>query len=83
MSTTVHYTNGFGRKIAAEKAGITVNKLGRELFRKHIPSHHYNKALTPEQINVIQCQHAMGMTYKQLSDKYGMSISSMHRYCQL
>jgi hypothetical protein len=77
------YISGFGRKMAAEKAGIPTYQIDSQLYRRDIPSHHYNKAQSPDTILEIQSNRQLGFTYQQLATKYGMSVSSMRRYCSL
>lgn len=78
-----YYVQGFGRKVAAEKAGISIKVLNNELRKRGISSHHYNKSITPEKIVEIQMNKQLGYTYKALSQKYGVSYSSIRRYCAI
>lgn len=79
--STLYYEVGFGRKIAAEKASIAPDLLNSLLYRNHIPSHCYNKALTPAQIETVKLNRQLGKTYNELAQMYGMSSSTMRRYC--
>lgn len=76
-----HYIAGFGRKIAAEKHNITINQLSSQLYRMGIQPHNYNKVKTPDEIELIKMQRMMGKTYKSLATQYGISVSTIRRYC--
>lgn len=78
-----YYQMGYGRKIAAEKHGITTTQLSGQLYRHGIESHRYNKSKTPEEIELIKMQRELGRSYQSLAKQYGLSYSTIRRYCSI
>lgn len=82
MSDVKYYVQGYGRKVAAEKAGIKLSELNKQILKEGVESHRYNKAVSPEVIEEIKLNRMLGKTYRELAEKYGMSRVSMYRYCR-